>query len=170
MRSPGRPSGSLLPKSRALVKLARDLDPPFRCRLRATIFQRSFLGKTEDDASQLNRLGVAYFHLCLLPISATHYKAWLILTKLVGAQCQRVLRSRPRFGRVGKTLLSFSSWAEPNFLAPDCNPRSCGPPGEKIRNKTDAAAGCGQPPAKRHLSLPVTILRGITRSHPEHGS
>jgi len=46
---------------------------PFRCRLRATIFQRSFLGKTKDDASQLNRLGVAYFHLCLLPISTTCY-------------------------------------------------------------------------------------------------
>ena len=89
-------------------------------------------------------------------------------------------------------------------------------PGETIRDKSDVAARCGEPPAKRHskikgepripcekclgfrqpsrqtgveilratrsglrlraqtparrLSLPVTILRGITRSHPEHGS
>ena len=70
-------------------------------------------------------------------------------------------------------------------------------PGETIRDNADVAAGCGQPPAKRHqkikgepgilralrsglrlraqtpakrLSLPVSILRGITRSHPEHGS
>jgi len=54
-------------------------------------------------------LVAAYSLLCLLPISATHYKARLVFTKLVGAQCQRVLRSHPRFGRVRKTLLSFSS-------------------------------------------------------------
>jgi hypothetical protein len=51
----------------------RGISTPSRCRLRATNFQRSFLGKTKDDASQLNRLGVAYFHICLLPISATCY-------------------------------------------------------------------------------------------------
>ena len=36
----------------------------------------------EVDASQLNRLGVVYFLLCLLPISTT------LLRLFVGAQCQ----------------------------------------------------------------------------------
>jgi hypothetical protein len=66
-------AGACCRNPEAALSAARDLDPPFRCRLRATIFQRSFLGKTKDDASQLNRLGVAYFHLCFLPISATCY-------------------------------------------------------------------------------------------------
>ena len=33
--------------------------------------QEQILKDREDETSQLNRLGVAYFHICLLPISAT---------------------------------------------------------------------------------------------------
>ena len=38
-----------------------------------SLSQRRTFKDPEDNASQLNRLGVAYFHLCLLPISTTSY-------------------------------------------------------------------------------------------------
>src|ERR1700733_14756114 len=105
----------------------------------------------------------------------------------------------------------FRSSKFASSLAPACSVAFLYGPGETIRDKPDVAAGCGEPPAKRHpkikgepwilrplrrtqdfasrrsfaltrsgfrqraqtpakrLNLPVTILRGITRSHPEHG-
>jgi len=44
------------------------------------------LKKIENDLSQLNRLGVAYFLLCLLPISATYLHRLCFLYKSVGAK------------------------------------------------------------------------------------
>ena len=45
---------------------------PFRAN-RRTQRDNKLFKEREDDLSQLNRLGVAYFHVCLLPISATTY-------------------------------------------------------------------------------------------------
>jgi hypothetical protein len=41
------------------------------CELTALSVHCKLVKDREDETSQLNRLGVAYFHLCLLPISAT---------------------------------------------------------------------------------------------------
>ena len=59
-----------VPRLRKIVRKASDL---------AALGMTSFLQECfdfkerEDDASQLNRLGVAYFHVDLFPISATSY-------------------------------------------------------------------------------------------------
>ena len=46
--------------------------------LRAMSFEQSpqTFKDREDETSQLNRLGVAYSHLCLLPISTTVHRLW----------------------------------------------------------------------------------------------
>jgi hypothetical protein len=60
-----------------------------------------FFKDREDDASQLNRLGVAYFHVCLFPISATCYFGFSS-----AHSCQRFFLLPPKFGWSKETLPS----------------------------------------------------------------
>jgi hypothetical protein len=60
----------------------------------------------EDNASQLNRLGVAYFHICLLRFQPD-YIGLASFKKLVGAQLSACFfRLPPSFWRAGESLLS----------------------------------------------------------------
>ena len=62
----------------------------------------------EDNASQLNRLVVAYFLLVYFRFQLLVTKLGLVFTKLVGAQCQRVILSATQVLVVSRILSSAS--------------------------------------------------------------